>query len=123
MSHNAGKSLSRSPTAISIHDDRNMKSALPHKVWREIFLGLAHGANQGFHVGQVIVERRTAFRSEPVFRSRQPSFELLFTIDVARFFQPARMNAEVSVSCSKNFLELPERQAVVYRKCAHNAQA
>src|SRR5262245_42127109 len=84
---------------------------------------LARGADQRLHVVQVALERLTAGRREPVLGLGNAPGERLGADDVLRFFETARVHAQVVVGGLDQRLELVEREWLVHRERAGDAEA
>src|SRR6185503_3641404 len=81
-----------------------------------------HGANEGFHVIEVPLQRLPSRRAQPVFGPRQPPLEGLGASDIPGLFQLSRVNAEVAVGGIQQPLELVERERLVHGQGTHDGK-
>src|SRR5580704_618854 len=76
-----------------------------------------------FHLFQVVFQRAPASRSQLEFRSRLAPNERLCTAYVSRLFELAGMDTQVPVGDLQQSLEIVERERVVDRERADDAQS
>src|SRR5579864_4788914 len=74
------------------------------------------------HLIQILRQRRASLRREPVLRPRHASLEEFHARDVFRFFQLARMHAQISVGGLEHALQVVKAQRIVSRQRTHNPQ-
>ena len=73
------------------------------KNFRPRRLAPAHGMNQRFHLIQVTLQRVPPRGAKAVHRLGQAAFKVLLALDVLRFFEFARVDAQVAVRGGSNF--------------------
>ena len=79
--------------------------------------------DEGFHVREIFLERAAAGGRQAVFGAREPSRERFLDGDVLRVFEFSGMDAQVAVGCIQQPLEVVEREAIVDRERADDAEA
>src|SRR5712692_7892748 len=73
-------------------------------------------------MSQVLLERAAARRRQPVLGPREAAVERLVAGDVLRLFELARVDAQVAVRGPQQSLQIVERQPVVRRQRADDAE-
>src|SRR5262249_41580897 len=72
---------------------------------------------------EVALEGSASDRGDRVFGLRDASLERLRAADVAGFLELARVHAQVAVRRLHEFFQIVERQGLVHRQRAQNAEA
>src|SRR5271168_1482243 len=103
---------------------RTVKVLLFIKLMGKKFSSLAfsRGANQGFHMVQILLQRLPARTGEAVFGLRQTPRERFRAGNIAGVLELARMNAQVAVGSAQKLLELVERERRVDGKRADDGK-
>src|SRR2546426_7297549 len=140
------------PAAVTVYDDGDMQTgwiqdfhpssqaARPRRVPSRFFancfaiqsigrknfsgpgLALPRGPNQCLHVIEIPLQGSAARRRQAVLRLRQPPVERFAARDVGRFFELARVYAQVAVGGLQQRLQLIEGERVIDRQRAHDPQ-
>src|SRR3989454_1395894 len=149
MAGHARQTTRLSPAAVPVHDDGDMQTGwfqefhpssqaarprrvdssqitLPYKVQAEKISGpglaLPRGSNQCLHVIQIPLQGSAARRRQAVLGLRQPPVKRFAARDVGRFFELARVYAQVAVGGLQQRLQLIEGERVIDRQRAHDPQ-
>ena len=85
-------------------------------------LRASHLLDESFHVAQIVFECTASSGRQFVFSFRQPPFKIFRAGDVARLFEFARVNAEVTVSGIHQVLQIAERQRLVRGERADDSE-
>src|SRR3569833_3128787 len=83
---------------------------------------LARRLDDSLDVLEVAMQRFAAHLREPVLGPWPAALEGLRTVDIAGFFQLARVRAQVAVAHLEQLLQLIERKLLIDRERTHDAQ-